>query len=262
MLWELIIGYLFTLVALLVPIVGLVFAGAFDWSAPGFRDWPLRGPYPADGAWAVCADVFCAAVVIVVATVFIAGSMEAGLKLPVSRAVVAVVVTATGVAPFFYAQLLPVSGPVSLLVAAFLIRRFAIDRFEPRRLRFSGWLLPAVLAAVAVVGVAVTVSFGVTHPLWAKDSYDQDNHVTFNLHNAGLARVKILSLSEPARLTFPVLPGHRRPVAGITIPAHKSRSISLLRRGCPPADLRVRYRIFGRTMSTRLRPKPPSCSVE
>jgi hypothetical protein len=250
-LWELIIGCLFTLIALLVPLFGLVYLGVFDWNAPSFRDWPLRGPYPADGIWAVSADVVCAAVVIVVATILIAGSMEAKLRLPVSRPVVAVVLLVTGATPFFYAQLLPASGPLSLLVAAFLIQRLAIDRFEPRRLRFTWWLVP--IAAAAVVAILVTVSFGVTHPLWSKDAYfDQDHRVYFSLHNAGLANVRVLSLSEPARLTFMGRP----PVAGTVIPGHQSRSIVLLTRGCPPDDLRVRYRVFGRTMSTRLRPQP------
>jgi hypothetical protein len=257
-LWELIIGYLFTLIALLLPIVGLVYLGVFDWNSPSFHDWPLRGPYPPDGVWAISADVFCAAVVVVVATVFIAGSMEAALKLPVSRPIVAVVVTVTGAIPFFYAQLLPGSGPLSLLLATFLIRRFAIDRFEPHRLRFSWWLLPIALASVA--GILVTVSFGVTHPLWSKDTYlDQDQHVYFNLHNAGLARVTLLSLSAPARLTFPLTRTHRLPhVRGAVIPGHHSRAITLLTRGCPAKDLTVRYRIFNRTMSVRLHPEPQS----
>ena len=253
-LWELIVGCLFTLIALLVPLFGLVYLGVFDWNASSFRDWPLQGPYPPDGIWAVSADVVCAAVVIVVATVLISGSMEAAVKLPISRPVVALVLVATGATPFFYAQLLPASGPVSLLVAAFLIQRLAIDRFEPRKLRFTWWL--SAIAFAAVAGIAVTVSFGVTHPLWSKDGYlDQDQHVYFSLHNAGLATVTVLSMSEPARLTFPLSPALRRPrVAGAVIRSHRSRSVVLLTRGCPPDDLRVRYRVFGRTMSTRLRP--------
>ena len=257
-LWELVVGYVFTLIALLLPLLGLVYMGVFDWNAPGFRAWPLRGPYPPDGVWAISADLFCATVVIGLATVLTAGSMEAGLKLPVSRPIVAVVVTVTGVVPFFYAQLLPASGPVSLLVATFLIRRSAIDRFEPRKLRFSRWLLAAALALV--FGLVATVSFGVTHPLWAKDAYlDQERHVYFTLHNAGLAKVKIVSFSELAELTFPLTPAHQRPpVAGAVVPAHQSRSITLLKSGCPPDDLSVRYRVFGRTMSVRLRPDLPS----
>jgi hypothetical protein len=111
--------------------------------------------------------------------------MEAGLKLPVSRPIVAVVVAMTGVVPFFYAQLLPASGPVALLVATFLIRRFAVDRFEPRKVRLSwSWLVPLALATV--LGFAVTVGFGVTHPLWAKDAYlDQDGRVYFTRQGEG-----------------------------------------------------------------------------
>jgi hypothetical protein len=257
-LWELINGYLFTLIALLLPTIGLVYLGVFAWNAPAFRTWPLRGPYPPDGVWAVSADLFCALVVIVVATVLIAGSMEAALKLPVSRPVVAAVITATGFVPFFYAQLLPASGPAALLIATFLIRRFAIDRFESRALHFGRWLLPVGFAIV--IGIVATASFGVMHPLWSKDAYlDGGHHVYFSLHNAGLARIKILSLSEPARLTYPITATHQwPPVAGAVIFAHGSRSIMLLRPGCPPRDLRVRYRLFGRTLSVRLRPDPPS----
>jgi hypothetical protein len=258
-LWELIIGCLFTLIALLLPIAGLAYLGVFDWNTAGVREWPLRGPYPPDGVWATSADVFCALVVIATATVLIAGSMEATLKLPVSRPVVAVVVAVTGVSPFLYAQLLPASGPVSLLVATFLIRRFAIDRFAQRSLRPSWWLL-SVLLGGGVLGVAVTVTFGVTHPLWAKTAYfNGDDQLAFTLHNAGLADVTIVSLSEPAQLTFPLDAHHRiPPVAGTVIRGHGSREIVLKARGCPAGNLSVRYRISGRLLSVRLRPQPHS----
>lgn len=186
----------------------------------------------------------------------IAGSLETMVKLPVSRPVVAGVVTLTGVAPFLYVQLLPWSGPAALLVAAFLIRRFAIDRFSPVRLRLSRWLNAAV--AVGVAGLALTVSFGVTHPLWATNAYtDDDGHIYVQLHNAGLATVTVLGLSEPARLQSPFAPPHpRRHVEGAVIAGHSSRAIVLLRRGCGPRDVRVRYRIFSRVMTARLRARP------
>lgn len=254
--WEVIVGCLLAAFVLLLPIVGLAYLGVFAWQTSSFREWPLRGPYPPDTLWAVSADVFCAAVVITVTTMMIAGSIETMVELPVSRPVVAVVVTVTGVAPFFYAQLLPVGAPVALLVAAFLIRRFAVDRFRQVRIGFSRWVVLA--AAAAVCGLALTVSFGVTHPLWATSAYTDDgDHIIFNLQNSGLAAVTVLGLSEPARLSYPITYDYRRPrVAGTLLAGHKSRSIVLLRPGCASDDLRVRYRVFGRVMSVRLRPKP------
>lgn len=254
--WEVIVGCVLAGFVLLLPIVGLAYLGVFAWNTSSFRDWPLRGPYPPDGLWAVSADLFCAAVVIAVATMMIAGSLETMVKLPVSRPVVALVVVTTGVAPFFYVQLLPASGPAALLFAAFLIRRFAIDRFPQVRIRLSRWV---VLAAVAAAGgLALTAGFGVTHPLWATNAYtDEGGRISFTLQNAGLADVTVLGLSEPARLTYPVSHDYRRPrVDGLVLRKHKGRSVVLLTRGCAPDDLRVRYRVFGRVMSVRLRPKP------
>jgi hypothetical protein len=177
------------------------------------------------------ADLFCTAVVVAVATMMIAGSLETMVKLPVSRPVVAAVVTLTGAAPFSYANFLPASGPGALLVAAFLIQKFAIDRFPQLRVRFSRWLVPA--AAAAVGGLALTVGFGVTHPFWATSAYtDEGGHVIFDLHNAGLADVPVLGLSEPARLTYPISHDYRRPrVNGTVLGAHKARSAVLLRPG-------------------------------
>jgi hypothetical protein len=203
-LWEVIVGCLLATFVLLLPIAGLAYLGVFAWNTSSFRGWPLRGPYPPDGLWAVSADLFCTAVVVAVATMMIAGSLETMVKLPVSRPVVAAVVTLTGAAPFSYANFPPASGPGALLVAAFLIQKFAIDRFPQLRVRFSRWLVPAA-AAAAVGGLALTVGFGVTHSLWATSAYtDEGGHVIFDLHNAGLADVPVLGLSEPARLTYPI----------------------------------------------------------
>ena len=113
-------------------------------------------------------------------------------------------------------------------------------------------------AATAVCGLDLTVGFGVTHPLWATSAYaDDGGHIIFNLQSSGLAAVTVLGLSEPARLSYPITHDDRRlPVAGTILAAHRSRSIVLLRPGCASDDLRVRYRVFGRVMSVRLRPKP------
>lgn len=98
-LWELIVGYFFSLIALGVPVIALALVGVFDWH-DGFHGWPLNGPYVPAGVGAILADLFCAIVVVLVSSVIIAGSMQAELRLPVSRLVVGVVVALTGVAPF------------------------------------------------------------------------------------------------------------------------------------------------------------------
>jgi hypothetical protein len=49
---------------------------------------------------------------------------------------------------------------------------------------------------------------------------------------------------------------HKRRVEGVVVPARRSRRLILLKPGCPPNDLTLRYRIFGHVMSVRLHPKP------
>jgi hypothetical protein len=232
-LWELIVGYVFALFALAVPVVGLAVLGIFDWNARS-PDWPLKGPFVPVGAWAISADLFCAAVVVGVSSVIIGGSMSAGLRLPVSRLVVALVVTLTGVAPFF-------------------------DRSEPSPIHFSRRMVLAAIAACAV-GLALTVSFGVTHPLWPNSVNVIDQRVSFRLRNAGFADVTIVRMSEPAQTGFPATWG-RTPVEGLVVPARGSRWITLVKRGCPPKDLSVRYRILGRVMSAPVRPVPPPLNM-
>jgi hypothetical protein len=257
-LWELIVGFVFALFALAVPVVGLAVLGIFDWNARS-SDWPLKGPFVPVGAWAISADLFCAAVVVGVSSVIVGGSMSAGLGLPVSRLVVALVVTLTGVAPFLDAQVLPVMGPAVLLVAAFLIRVFAVDRSEPSPIHFSRRMVLAASAACAV-GLALTVSFGVTHPLWPNSVNVIDQRVSFRLRNAGFADVTIVRMSEPAQTGFPAT-WRRTPVEGLVVPARGSRWITLVKRGCPPKDLSVRYRILGRVMSAPVRPVPPPLNM-
>jgi len=252
-LWELIVGYLFSLIALGVPVIGLVLVGVFDWH-DGFRGWPLNGPYVPAGVWAILADLFCAIVVVLVSSVIIAGSMQAELRLPVSRLVVGVVVALTGVAPFLDARLLPLTGPAALIVATYLVRRFAIARVPPLSIRPPRWLLFAG-AAAGIAGVTLTASYGVAHPLWPNSVNANGRQISFILRNAGFAEVTLVDVSTPARVG--ATPWEGRPVRGVVVPARGSRWITLLERGCPPKDLTVRYRIFGRVTSAPLRPVPP-----
>jgi hypothetical protein len=251
-LWELIVGYLFALIGLGIPVIALIVLGVFDWHSSS-RHWPLRGPFTPEGVWAISADVFCAIVVVGVSALIIAGSIQATVRLPVSRLAVAAVIALTGVAPFLFVHLLPVTGPASLLLAAFLIRALAIDRFAPIRPRLPRWSALAAIGA-AVAGLASTIGFGVTHPLWPNSVNVNNRQVSFILRNAGFADVEIIRISASARAGFG--PWQEKPVEGMVVPARGSRWITLRERGCPPADLTVRYRLFGRTMSAPLRPNP------
>jgi hypothetical protein len=228
--------------------------GVFDWRV-SVDDRPLRGPFVPDGWWAILADLCCAMIVIGVSAVVIAESMKAVLRLPVSRFVVGVVVLLTGVAPFLYLKLLPVTGPASLLAATFLIRRFAIDRTIPIRPRIPRGVL-YVRCALAVVGLGVIVSFGVAHPLWPNSVNVNNRQVAFMLRNAGFAKITVVGMSADA-FAGSVPWEERRPVKGLIVPARGSRWVTLRQRGCPPRDLTVRYRIFGRVVSAPLRPIPP-----
>src|SRR5205085_584627 len=137
----------------------------------------------------------------------------------------------TGVAPFLYAHVLPVTGPASLLVAAFLIRKFAIDRFGPATVHLSR-AVAASMCMVALVGLAITVSFGIAHPLWAVKGSAQvsGRQLSFSLRNAGFADVTIVRMSRAARTGF--APWQRRPVAGLVVHARSSRWLTLASGGC------------------------------
>ena len=177
------------------------------------------------------------------------------MRLHVSRLVVGAAMVLTGVAPFLYLKLLPVTGPGSLLVAAFLIRRFAIDRIAPIRVPAPRRLLLCIGGGSMLVGLAVIVSFGVTHPLWPNSVNVNDRRVSFTLRNAGFAKITILGVSTDAYAGFTPWTRHR--VNGLVVPARGSRWVTLQQRGCPPRDLTVRYRVFGRVMTAPLRPSPP-----
>jgi hypothetical protein len=248
-LWELIVGYIFAAIGLGLPALGLVALGVFDWHG-AVDNWPVGGPFVPVGPWAISADVFCALVVVGVSMVIIAGSMQAAVGLPVSTLVTGAVVILTGVAPFLFLHLLPVTGPGSLLLAAYLIRRFAVSR------SFSIPLRPArpflvVAIAVAVVGAAATTSYGVMHPLWPNSVNVGDQRVSFILRNAGFADVTIIRLSADARINFGIR--EQQSVNGLVVPARGSLWITLQKPGCPH-DLRVQYRLRGRTMTAPLRP--------
>jgi hypothetical protein len=251
-LWELLIGYIFAAIGLGLPVIGLAALGVFDWHG-AVDNWPVGGPFVPVGLWAVSADVFCALVVVGVSMVIIAGSMQAAVGLPVSTLVTGAVVLLTGVAPFLFVHLLPVTGPASLLLAAYLIRKFAVNRSFtiPRPAR----PLVVVAIAVAVVGVAATTSFGVMHPLWPNTVSVGDERVSFGLRNAGFADVTIIRMSTDASINFGVR--EQRSVNGLVVPARGSLWITLKQRGCPH-DLRVQYRLRGRTMTAPLRPETGS----
>jgi hypothetical protein len=248
-LWELIIGYIFAAIGLGLPALGLAALGVFDWHG-AVDNWPVGGPFVPVGLGAVSADVFCALVVVGVSMVIIAGSMQAAVGLPVSTLVTGAIVILTGVAPFLFLHLLPVTGPASPLLAAYLIRKFAVNRSFTIRLRPARSLL-VIAIAVVVVGVAVTTSYGVTHPLWPNTVSVGDERVSFSLRNAGFADVTIIRMSTDARINFGLR--EQRSVNGLVVPARGSLRVTLLKRGCP-YDLRVQYRLRGRTMTAPLRP--------
>lgn len=252
-LWELIIGYVFAAIGLGLPVIGLAALGVFDWHG-AVDNWPVGGPFVPVGLWAVSADVFCALVVVGVSMVIIAGSMQAAVGLPVSTLVTGAVVLLTGVAPFLFVHLLPVTGPASLLLAAYLIRKFAVNRSFTIPLRPTRSFV-VVAIAVAVVGVAATTSFGVMHPLWPNTVSVGDERVSFGLRNAGFADVTIIRMSTDASINFGVR--EQRSVNGLVVPARGSLWITLKQRGCPH-DLRVQYRLRGRTMTAPLRPETGS----
>jgi hypothetical protein len=109
------------------------------------------------------------------------------------------------------------------------------------------------------MGLGLTISFGVTHPLWPNSVNVKKRQVSFLLRNAGFADVTIIRISGGARAGFE--PWQGKPVEGLVIPARGSRWITLRNRGCPPNDLSVRYRIFGNAMSAPLRPVPLSAEL-
>jgi hypothetical protein len=208
-----------------------------------------------DGTWAFLADASCWGFCVAVAARVISGRLRsAGLS-----------VSTPGVAGSVALAALPLlliqggAGLVLVLVlaATWLIRRSAIGRDERLRVPRSA------ATVVAVAGFATVASYVATHPLAAigggGGGSAEGTFGELQLSNKALAGLTIVSITGAvARVGEPGLdPSALPPAAGLHIPAHAARWVTFTH--CTSRELRIRYRLYGRTWTEAVRPMTGTC---
>src|SRR5690349_4877899 len=120
--WAVLWGYVAAYLTLGVLALGLTALGLLP------RLFWRPGPFPVTGAWSLDADLVAAVAIVLVAAWWIRRLVADKTEMPVSFAVVAVVVAATGFAPFLALRPVALTGLVALPLTTWLVRRFAVDR--------------------------------------------------------------------------------------------------------------------------------------
>jgi hypothetical protein len=176
-LWSVLLGYVcasITLAFLYLPLYVLGFIP---------RPFARPGPFPIVGAWSLDADLVVTAVIVLVAAWWIRSLVANKVGRPVSSGVVALIVGATGYAPFLALRPAALSGFIALPATTWLIRRYAVDTMLP--FAKPSWRLWLVFV---LVGVAVYGSYQVYHPLVAEGG----GSASVNLWNPGWVDLTIL----------------------------------------------------------------------
>jgi len=125
LLWAVLLGYVGAFLTL--GILALGFAEL------GLLPQPFRrpGPFVVTGAWSLDADLVVAVAIVLVAAWWIRMMVVDETEAPVSFGVVALVVAATGFAPFLALRPVALTGFVALPLTTWLVRRYAVDRVLP-----------------------------------------------------------------------------------------------------------------------------------
>ena len=248
LLWAVLLGYVGAFLTL--GILALGFAGL------GLLPQPFRrpGPFVVTGAWSLDADLVVAVAIVLVAAWWIRMMVVDETEAPVSFGVVALVVAATGFAPFLALRPVALTGFVALPLTTWLVRRYAVDRVLP--LPRPSW---RVSAGVALVGLLVFASYRVYHPLNSPGGGEGvgsgGKFRIIDLHNSGFADLTILHvdggvlgnfLSTPVRLPY-------------TLRARDGASVFVRGSTCRPGTVSITFSVLGRTSTQQFAVSPDEC---
>lgn len=242
--WAVLLGYIAAYATLLLLALGL--------AELGLLPRPFTGLIPSvTGAWSLDADLVAAVAIVLVAAWWIRLMVADEAKTPVSFGIVAVVVAATGFAPFLALRPVALSGVVALPLTTWLVRRFAVGRVLP--LPRPSW---RVSAALAVAGLLVFASYRVYHPLDSFGAGSGGKVSVFDVHNSGFADLTILhveggvlsneGLWAPARLPYTV---HARSGTDVFVRAPTCRSRTVT----------VTFSVLGRASTQQFAVSPSDC---
>jgi hypothetical protein len=248
--WAVLLGYIAAYATLLLLALGLAELGLLP------RPFHRPGPFPVTGAWSLDADLVAAVAIVLVAAWWIRLMVADEAKTPVSFGVVAVVVAATGFAPFLALRPVALSGVVALPLTTWLVRRYAVDRELP--LPRPSW---RVWAGPVVVGLLVFASYRVYHPLSSPGGGSGVGRKgrefrVLDIRNPGFADLTILRvdggvlgdfLSAPSRLPH-------------TLRSHSGTSLFVRGSTCLPRTVEVTFSVLGRTSTQQFAVAPDECS--
>jgi hypothetical protein len=229
----------YVLAAATVLLLALPIAGAGYLRQPFARP----GPFPADGAWGLSADVVAAIVIVLIAARWISWAVGNATLAPVSFGVVVAAVAVTGFAPFLTISSVAISGLIALLATTWIVRRFAIGRTlsVPR----VSWL---VWASLALVGVGVFGSYAAYHPLTEDGFFPLVDmraahtlSMSVTLKNAGWADVTILRVDGGSV-------DHKLPY---TLKARSQTQLTVRSKGCATPAVELTYSVLGGASSQR-----------
>jgi hypothetical protein len=247
-LWAVLLGYIGAAVTLGALSLGLSALGLLP------RPFMRPGPFAVTGAWSLDADLVAAATIVLVAAWWIRGMVSTETDEPVSFGVVALVVAATGFAPYLALRPVALTGVVALPLTTWLVRRYAVGRVLPLpRLSWRVW------TAAALAGLLVFGSYCVYHPLTSLGAGvgdgSQGSFRVLDLHNSGFANLTILHVeggvlasdwpSSPARLPY-------------TLHARKGTNL-FVRGSCRSATVSVRFAVLGRDSTQQFAVSPNDC---
>ncbi len=233
LLWKVLLGYFYASLSLGVLYVGLAGLGLFP------RPMARPGPFPVVGVWSLDADLAVATAVVLVAAWFISATVADAAREPVSFGVVAVVVAATGYAPYLALRPAPLAGVVALPVATWLIRRYAVGRTLP--FGRPSW---RVWGALAIIGFAVFASYQVYHPLVAEGGGGGEKGFAglVDLWNPGWTDLTIVRVDGG----FAGEPWDRKRLP-YTVGARDHFSVSSSDTHCPSKPMVITFSVLGRT---------------
>lgn len=248
-LWAVLFGYVGAYLTLGLLAVGL--------AALGLLPQPFRrpGPFTLEGPWSLDADLVVALAIVLVAAWWIRGMLADKTDQPVSFGVVALVVAATGFAPYLALRPVALTGFVALPLTTWLVRRYAIGRVLP--LPRPSW---RVSAGVAAMGLLVFASYGVFHPLNSPGGSvgvgNKGRFRTFELNNSGFADLKVLRVDGGVLGDF----GPGMPL-GLPYTMHARSGTSVFVRGstCRSRTVVITFSVLGRTSTEEFSVPPSEC---
>jgi hypothetical protein len=249
--WELLLGYLWTLVMLAPPVLLLLWLGVVDSGTVSRRPaFPVYGPFYPGGVWAVVTDLGAGAAVVVVATATIARSFLERTGFVIPRWILLTTLGMTGCAPYLGVRLLPIGGTAASLATVVVMRLTA--RPVPQE-GIQYWSLK-VFALAFAAALVLLISYGSLHPLRASGGGTWfDGRPMVVLQNAGVADMTLLSASVPARIAGSGAPSRGGGVRGTSVPARHSVSLIVPRSVCGKRAFNLRYRLLGRTWTQPIR---------